>query len=331
MRARREPDFRAILDSRRRWWCRTASAWCGRCAAAAIRDAVRVGGADSSRRTLPQACRRGERIALVGGGRGVAVRAAGQLRRRHPGLDVVADGGEPTAGTARRVAELERRRWSARPTARGARSASSATTSAHRGGRGRRRRRHPRLPRRARRRAPAAVRSAGLRMAVAAGAGAARWRRQLVLPQFWWLETPRGIAVISVVMPAFNERDRIPADARPGARVPRRAGEEYEVIVADDGSTDDTVALRASRSREAWPQLSVIALRAQPGQGRGGARRACSPPEASTALFSDADLSTPIEELPRLRERLVAPARWPSRRARCPAPRSACTSRAAGR
>jgi dolichyl-phosphate beta-glucosyltransferase len=109
--------------------------------------------------------------------------------------------------------------------------------------------------------------------------------------------------VISFVIPAYNERDRIPATLARVREYLDAAGEEYEVIVADDGSTDATVEFVESVV-EHWPQLSVIALRSNEGKGaavRAGMLRA----RGEHRVFSDADLSTPIEELPRLRERLV--------------------------
>ena len=69
-----------------------------------------------------------------------------------------------------------------------------------------------------------------------------RWRRQLVLPQFWWLERREARPVISVVIPAYNEAERLPATLRRVREYLDAAGEEYEVIVVDDGSTDGTVA-----------------------------------------------------------------------------------------
>ncbi|MEO9045694.1 MAG: dolichyl-phosphate beta-glucosyltransferase [Candidatus Dormibacter sp.] len=104
------------------------------------------------------------------------------------------------------------------------------------------------------------------------------------------------------MIPTYNERDRIPATLARVREYLDAAGEEYEVIVADDGSTDRTVAFVESRV-ESWPQLSIVALPHNEGKGaavRAGMLRA----RGELRVFSDADLSTPIEELPRLRERL---------------------------
>ena len=108
--------------------------------------------------------------------------------------------------------------------------------------------------------------------------------------------------MISVVIPAFNEAARLPTTLQRVREYLDTAGEEYEVIVVDDGSTDSTVALVQAATTE-WPQLSVVALPRNQGKGvavRAGMLRA----RGEHRLFSDADLSTPIEELPRLRERL---------------------------
>jgi N-acetylglucosaminyldiphosphoundecaprenol N-acetyl-beta-D-mannosaminyltransferase len=186
MRARREPDFQAILEAaalivpdgvglvralRRRGY-----------------EAVRVGGADLFEAYLPHAQELGHRVALVGAGAGVAERAATALRRRHPHLDVVADGGDPTAATAQRVG----------------RSAPQVVAAAYGGGRQERFLRDQLGTMRARmgigvggtfdylagtaRRAPSLVRRAGLEWLWRLALEPRRWRRQLVLPQFWFLE-----------------------------------------------------------------------------------------------------------------------------------------------
>ncbi len=108
--------------------------------------------------------------------------------------------------------------------------------------------------------------------------------------------------MISVVIPAYNESARIPATLERVREYMDSSREEYEVIVADDGSSDGTVAFVEAAAR-AWPQLSVVALGRNRGKGaavRAGMLRA----HAEHRLFTDADLSTPIEELPRLRAHL---------------------------
>ncbi len=100
---------------------------------------------------------------------------------------------------------------------------------------------------------------------------------------------------LSVVIPAYNESARISKtlqkigdylDGRPG---------RFEVIVADDGSRDGT-AEAAAAARPDDPRLRVLALGRN--QGKGAAVRAgVQAARGRRVLFSDADLSTPIEDL----------------------------------
>jgi len=109
--------------------------------------------------------------------------------------------------------------------------------------------------------------------------------------------------MLSLVVPAYNEAFRLPGALEQICAHFDAAGEEYEVIVVDDGSEDGT-AKEAERSREGWPQLSVARLPVNLGKGaavREGMLRA----RGDQRAFSDADLSAPLDELPRLRARLV--------------------------
>jgi dolichyl-phosphate beta-glucosyltransferase len=108
--------------------------------------------------------------------------------------------------------------------------------------------------------------------------------------------------VLSVVVPAYNESDRIPATLTALRAYLDGAAEEYEVIVVDDGSADATVAF-VEGVAASWPQMSVIALRHNLGKGA-AVRAGMLAARGEHRLFSDADLSTPIDELPRLRDRL---------------------------
>jgi len=112
----------------------------------------------------------------------------------------------------------------------------------------------------------------------------------------------RGAVDLTMVIPAFNEAIRLPPTlAR--MRDYLDAGEDtYEVLVVDDGSDDDTVEVAESAARD-WRQLQV--LRLPHNQGKGAAvREGMLRGRGTLRAFSDADLSTPIDELPRLRSHL---------------------------
>jgi dolichyl-phosphate beta-glucosyltransferase len=103
---------------------------------------------------------------------------------------------------------------------------------------------------------------------------------------------------ISVVVPAYNEAQRIlPSLDRILSHL-QRHHPDHEVIVVDDGSTDNTVAAIQEHCGQR-PQLRILSYRANRGKGyavRTGAVEA----RGDLVLFSDADLSTPIEELEKM-------------------------------
>jgi dolichyl-phosphate beta-glucosyltransferase len=103
---------------------------------------------------------------------------------------------------------------------------------------------------------------------------------------------------LSVVIPAYNEAARLPPTLR---RISAHlAGHSYEILVVDDGSTDGTAD--AARS-VGCPGLQV--LRTEPNRGKGHAvRRGMLAARGDRRLMTDADLSTPIEDLGRLHGRL---------------------------
>lgn len=97
---------------------------------------------------------------------------------------------------------------------------------------------------------------------------------------------------LSVVIPCYNERARIGGTLTQFRAYLDAQSYASEVIVVDDGSTDGT----AGYVREHFPGLHVIDYR--PNRGKGHAAKVGL--EESTApyrLVSDADASTPIDEL----------------------------------
>jgi len=108
----------------------------------------------------------------------------------------------------------------------------------------------------------------------------------------------------SIVIPAFNEARRLPPYLDDVVAFFEGRGEPYEVIVVDDGSTDDTPALVEARAREL---ASVRLLRRPANAGKGAAVRAgMLAARGAYRLFTDADGATPIAELKRLEPALVA-------------------------
>jgi glycosyltransferase involved in cell wall biosynthesis len=105
---------------------------------------------------------------------------------------------------------------------------------------------------------------------------------------------------LSLIIPAYNEAARLGASLAIVFEYLNAQVYESEVIVVDDGSTDETVGVAregfASSGRIA---SSVISVGENRGKGH-AVRTGLLASRASIALFSDADLSTPITETPKL-------------------------------
>jgi dolichyl-phosphate beta-glucosyltransferase len=103
---------------------------------------------------------------------------------------------------------------------------------------------------------------------------------------------------LSVVNPAFNEAPRIEsAIERVSAFLDGRGG-SWELIVVDDGSRDPTAELV---ERLAARRANVRLLKLDRNRGKGAALRAgVAATRGRRVLMMDADLATPIEELPAL-------------------------------
>jgi dolichyl-phosphate beta-glucosyltransferase len=105
---------------------------------------------------------------------------------------------------------------------------------------------------------------------------------------------------LSIVIPAFNEARRLPKTLVRLHGWLADSPHRHEIVVVDDGSTDGT----AEAAREAGGEALVL-LRHQPNRGKGYAvRRGMLAATGERRLMTDADLSTPIEELPRLMNEL---------------------------
>ncbi|HEV7860175.1 MAG TPA: dolichyl-phosphate beta-glucosyltransferase [Pyrinomonadaceae bacterium] len=104
----------------------------------------------------------------------------------------------------------------------------------------------------------------------------------------------------SIIIPAYNEAARISKTLPVIFDYVDREIPGSEVIVVDDGSTDETVAV-ALKCFERAGRFETSLVRVEPNRGKGNAvREGLLAARAPIALYSDADFSTPITEIQRL-------------------------------
>jgi glycosyltransferase involved in cell wall biosynthesis len=110
---------------------------------------------------------------------------------------------------------------------------------------------------------------------------------------------------ISIVIPAYNESERLGDPLSKVLEFAAASGDEIEVIVVDDGSNDDTAAV-AEQTFALYPSVDSRVIRYEKNRGKGFAvRTGLAAAKADIALFTDADLSTPIEEMSKLTTPLI--------------------------
>jgi len=113
-------------------------------------------------------------------------------------------------------------------------------------------------------------------------------------------------ASLSVVIPAYNEAVRLGNTLRAIVDYLRQNSPQAEVIVVDDGSLDETAELARQVFADAGAlRTSVISYKSNLGKGR-AVRLGLLAARGQIALFSDADLSTPITEAPKLIEPIAS-------------------------
>jgi dolichyl-phosphate beta-glucosyltransferase len=100
---------------------------------------------------------------------------------------------------------------------------------------------------------------------------------------------------LSLVIPAYNEAGRIADSLKKAGDYLSRQGYDWEVLLVDDGSADDT----AARAETALPGIRILSY--TPNRGKGHAvRTGMMAAKGDYRVFYDADASTPIEELEKL-------------------------------
>ncbi|QDV47559.1 Undecaprenyl phosphate-alpha-4-amino-4-deoxy-L-arabinose arabinosyl transferase [Stieleria neptunia] len=102
---------------------------------------------------------------------------------------------------------------------------------------------------------------------------------------------------ISLILPAWNEADVIATAVAEADAALSRITDDYEIIVVDDGSTDDTAAIVRELSTG---NDCVRLVQHSPNQGYGAAiRSGFSVAEKSLVVFTDADCQFDLTELDR--------------------------------
>lgn len=117
----------------------------------------------------------------------------------------------------------------------------------------------------------------------------------------WKTEPIQGAPVLSIIIPTYNEQERILPTIGAIASHVSDLDIPWELIVADDGSKDATIELV-----EGLNLVNLRLLRAEKNGGKGRAvQRGVQAAKGQYVLFTDADNSTPIEEVEKLLHKLM--------------------------
>jgi dolichyl-phosphate beta-glucosyltransferase len=113
------------------------------------------------------------------------------------------------------------------------------------------------------------------------------------------------LPAFSIVIPCFNEAARIGATARATLDYLYENSPQSELIVVNDGSSDDTAAL--VRDVFSGAKVTTRLLENFPNRGKGAAvRSGLLAAQKPIGLFFDADLSTPLEETDKVIEPIAS-------------------------
>ena len=105
--------------------------------------------------------------------------------------------------------------------------------------------------------------------------------------------------MISIIIPVYNEHQRIPRTLKKVTEFIKKTELISEVIFVDDGSIDDTAAL-IEAAASINPLIKIIRQTKNTGKGAAIKKGVLGARLSDYVLYTDTDLSTPLEELPRL-------------------------------
>ena len=113
--------------------------------------------------------------------------------------------------------------------------------------------------------------------------------------------TPTSFALISIVIPVFNEQASLPELLERTDKACRQLDRPYEIIFVDDGSHDNSVALLKQAADREGSAIRVVVLNRNYGQ-HAAIMAGFEASRGDFVITLDADLQNPPEEIPRLVE-----------------------------
>lgn len=116
--------------------------------------------------------------------------------------------------------------------------------------------------------------------------------------------TTNKVDSLSVFFPAYNDAPSIPTLIGNTFRVLREHVEDYEVIVVNDGSQDDTGQVLARLAEEYAPHMRVVTHECNRGYG-GALRSGFAAATKDFVFYTDGDGQYDVLELPKLLERMA--------------------------
>jgi dolichyl-phosphate beta-glucosyltransferase len=112
-----------------------------------------------------------------------------------------------------------------------------------------------------------------------------------------------GAIWLSLVVPAFDEAERLAEPLRAMSDYLQQQPYSSEIVIVDDGSTDATFETACATAAELPTPVRVLRYRRNAGKGH-ALKLGFAAARGQRILFTDADLSTPIHETERLLESL---------------------------
>jgi len=104
---------------------------------------------------------------------------------------------------------------------------------------------------------------------------------------------------VSVVIPVYNEQESLPELIRRTTAACEMLGKDYEILLVDDGSSDESASMLSDAAEEPGSHIVAVLLNRNYGQ-HNAIMAGFSHVTGDLIVTLDADLQNPPEEIPRL-------------------------------